>query len=279
MRPVISSAVYEGIVTHRRHAPHAHTFSYRLVQLYLDLDEIDVVFRNRWLWSVNRRNLAEWRRADYLGPRNIPLARAVRQRIASETGHAPTGPIRLLTHLRYAGYIFNPVSFYYCYGDDSTTLECIVAEITNTPWRERHAYVLPVASATSKGRRLAWGFDKTFHVSPFMPMERSYEWSFTPPGCNLHVHMRVLDIDRSEFDATLTLKRQRLDGRSLARVLWRYPFMTLRVITAIHWQALRLWLKHNPVHDHPRLRTQPVNLAIPPRDAMNATSTQAGDIQ
>jgi uncharacterized protein len=248
---MFASAVYEGVVRHRRYAPRAHAFSYRMAQLYLDLDEVDRVFRDRWLWSVGRPNLAQWRRSDYFGPGEVPLAEAVRERICRETGRAPSGPIRLLTHARYAGYIFNPVSFYYCYRPDGTTLDCVVAEITNTPWRERHAYVLPVSRAERRGRALAWEFDKTFHVSPFMPMERAYQWRFTVPGRALHVHMRVLEGDRVDFDATLALERRPLDGRALARVLWRYPLMTIQVITAIHWQALRLWLKDSPVYDHP----------------------------
>lgn len=248
-----ASAVYEGVVRHRRHAPREHAFSYRMAQLYLDLDEIDSIFRNRWLWSTERPNLAQWRRCDYLGPDDLPLAEAVRQRIASATGVAPSGPIRLLTHARYAGYIFNPVSFYYCYRSDGVTLDCVVAEITNTPWKERHAYVLPVAGASHRGRALEWAFHKTFHVSPFMAMQRAYEWKFTVPDRALHVHMRVLEADRLEFDATLALTRHPLDGRSLARVLWRYPLMTLQVIGAIHWEALCLWLKNTPVFDHGEL--------------------------
>jgi DUF1365 family protein len=248
---MVASAMYEGVVRHCRHTPREHAFSYRMAQLYLDLDEIDLIFRDRWLWSVGRRNLAEWRRSDYLGPPEMPLAQAVRQRIASATGFAPSGPIRLLTHARYAGYIFNPVSFYYCYQPDGVTLDCLVAEITNTPWKERYAYVLPVSGASYQGRALEWNFHKTFHVSPFMPLQRAYEWKFTVPDQALHVHMRVLEAERLEFEATLTLKRHPLDGRSLARVLWRYPLMTLQVIGVIHWQALRLWLKSTPVFDHP----------------------------
>ncbi|GAB2590729.1 DUF1365 domain-containing protein [Dyella jejuensis] len=250
-KPPLASAVYEGVVTHRRHAPHAHAFRYRMAQLYLDLDEIDSVFQQRWFWSARHRNLAEWRRADYLAPGDMPLAQAVRQRIAQQTGHAPGGPIRLLAHPRYAGQVFNPVSFYYCYAEDGTTLDCIVADITNTPWRERHAYVLPVANAQVHGRALHWRFGKAFHVSPFMAMQRGYDWRFTTPGDDLRVHMKVLDGERPEFDATLALARRPLDGRSLARVLWRYPLMTAQVVAAIHWQALRLWLKRNPVYDHP----------------------------
>lgn len=251
MNTPLASAVYEGTVTHRRHAPHPHAFSYRMAQLYLDLDEIDRVFEKRSLWSVNRRNLAEWRRSDYLGPTDVPLAEAVRRRIREQTGRTATGPIRMLTHLRYAGVVFNPVSFYYCYQNDGSTLDGVVAEITNTPWRERHAYVLSAADADMHGRTLHWHFEKCFHVSPFMPMDRAYDWRFTPPGDDLLVHMKVLDGGKPDFDATLSLQRRPLDGHALARVLWRYPLMTAQVVTAIHWQALRLWLKRNPVHDHP----------------------------
>jgi DUF1365 family protein len=249
--PALASAVYEGTVRHRRHTPRPHSFSYRVAQLYLDLDEIDRVFAGRWLWSARRRNLAAFRRADYLGPGELPLAEAVRRRVESAIGVRPLGPIRLLTHLRYFGYVFNPVSFYYCYTADARAVEHVVAEITNTPWRERHAYVLSANAAHRTGRALRWDLAKTFHVSPFLPMERDYRWSLSEPGPELHVHMDVLEQGRPEVDATLALRRRPIDSRSLARVLWRYPFMTLQVVAGIHWQALRLWLMRTPVYDHP----------------------------
>jgi len=247
----LASAIYSGWVRHRRHAPHPHAFRYRIFQLYLDLDELDRVFAGRRLWSINRRNLAEFRRSDYLGDPLTPLADAVRARVFEATGRTPTGPIRLLAHARYFGTSFNPVSFYYCYAADGSTLETIVAEITNTPWRERHAYVLPVAQAQRHGIALEWDFAKQFHVSPFLPMQRDYRWRFETPGRSLRVHMDVLKEGKPDFDATVVLEREPMTANALARVLWRFPLMTARVVAAIHWQALLIWLKRNPVYDHP----------------------------
>ena len=249
--PALASAVYEGVVTHHRHAPHPHSFRYKVAQVLLDLDELGAVFEHRWLWSNERANVAQFRRSDYLGPTSIPLIEAVRRRVEQAIGRRPAGPIRLLTHLRYFGFVFNPVSFYYCYAENGVDLECVVAEITNTPWKQRHAYVLPVATAQAHGRALHWTFPKTFHVSPFMPMDCEYDWRFTLPADHLAVHMNVMRNGQRAFDATLNLQAQPLTGASLARVLWRYPLMTAQVVGAIHWQALRLLVKGNPVHDHP----------------------------
>lgn len=256
MTAVAASAIYEGRVLHRRHAPAVHAFDYRIAQLYLDLDEAAHAFDGRALWSVDRRNLAEFRRSDYLAPHDRPLADVARDRVQQATGERPDGPVRLLAHLRYAGFVFNPVSFYYCHAANGA-LHSIVAEITNTPWQQRHAYVLPVRGARAAGRALHWAFDKAFHVSPFMAMRRRYDWRFTPPGDDLRVHMRVLDGAALEFDATLALHRRPLDGPGLARVLLRYPLMTAKVVGAIHWEALRLWLKRVPVHDHPGTARDP----------------------
>jgi uncharacterized protein len=250
--PALQSAVYEGVVRHHRLGPRAHAFSYRMAQLYLDLGEIERVFAGRWLWSRDARNVAEFRRSDYLAPGELPLCEAVRRLVQRHTGHRPAGPVRLLTHLRYAGYIFNPVSFYYCYGPDGTALEAIVAEITNTPWGERHAYVLAAESAERPAGDWEWAFPKAFHVSPFVGPSRDYAWRFSAPGERLRVRMRVLCAQGVELEATLRLQRRPMSGASLARVLWRYPLMTAKVIGAIHWEALRLWLKGTPVHDHAR---------------------------
>ena len=250
----LASAIYEGTVQHRRHAPNAHAFSYRMAMLYLDLSEVDEVFCGRWLWSSKHRNLAEFRRGDFLGDPQQPLDESVRMRVADAIGRMPEGPIRLLTHLRYFGHSFNPVSIYYCFEADGVTLDVVVAEITNTPWKQRHAYVLPVAAAERRGASMSWRFAKAFHVSPFMAMQHDYHWRLMPPAETLLVHMDVLQQEpgaRREFDATLTLRRRPIDAANLSRVLLRFPLMTTRIVSAIHWQALRLLLRGNPVHDHP----------------------------
>jgi len=252
----LASAVYRGRIQHRRHAPHPHAFRYPLFMLYLDLGELPKVFEGRWLWSVNRRNVAAFRREDFLGDPALPLDEAVRQRFSEVSGRRPEGPIRLLAHLRYFGHSFNPVSFYYCFAADGETLEGIVAEITNTPWKERHSYVLPIEQAEHGPDGLRWRFDKAFHVSPFIPMQRGYDWRFSLPGGPLRVHMNIEREDGRDFDATLSLRRYPLTGRALAGSLLRHPWMTARVVLAIHWQALLIWCRRNPVYDHtPKARS------------------------
>lgn len=226
---------------------------------FIDLAELPSLFEGRWLWSARRPALARFRREDYLGPMDIPLDTAVRNLVQKHSGRRPRGPIRLLTHLRFFGYSFNPVSFYYVYDERDTRVETIVAQITNTPWKERHAYVLPVTAAARVGRR-AWRFvfDKEFHVSPFMPMDMRYEWCFSAPAEGLHVHMENWVGNARDagplFDATLHLKRVPMTAGTLARALANFPLMTLKVASLIYWQALKLWLKRTPYHAHPTKR-------------------------
>jgi DUF1365 family protein len=252
----MNSALYTGWIQHRRFGPARNAFRYRIFMSWLDLAELERVFERRWFWSARRPALAWFRRADFLGPAHLPLDVAVRDRVQQHTGVRPRGPIRLLTHLRFFGYSFNPVSFYYVFDEADTHVETIVAEITNTPWRERHAYVLPVTRAKGAPHCWRFSFAKQFHVSPFMPMDLRYDWSFGTPGQGLHVHMEnhVCALDgarRLAFDATLHLRRREMTAASMAMALLRFPFITLRVSALIYWQALKLLFKRAPFHVHP----------------------------
>jgi DUF1365 family protein len=248
------SGIYSGTIRHRRHAPVKNAFTYKVFMLYLDLNEIEHLFDDSRLWSYEKPNLACWRRRDYIGPRDLPLEEAVRFRVKRHTGGDVNGPIRMLCHACYLGYCYNPVVFYYCFNEDDTALDAIIAEITNTPWGERHAYVLTESMNLGTETRKEFFFPKSFHVSPFMPMDIDYNWRFTTPGQRISIHMRNLRDDALLFDATLNLQRQPFTAANLRRTLWHNPSMTMKVVTMIHWQALKLWWKRTPFFDHPARR-------------------------
>jgi predicted NAD/FAD-binding protein/DUF1365 family protein len=226
-RGVTASAIYEGTLSHARGAP-PHAFAVDLRMLYLDLDELPTLRLGPWL---------SFRRRDYLGDPARPLALAVADEVERQLGARPDGPIRALTQVRSLGYVFNPVTFYYCF-DRRERVVAVAAEITNTPWSERHTYVVP---------RGGGELDKRFHVSPFFPMSQRYRWKFSPPGDELTVEMENLEAERRTFRARLALRRRPLDRRAL---LTR-PLMPWKVHASIYWQALRLFLKGAPFHGHP----------------------------
>lgn len=254
----LASALYHGGVRHVRHAPRAHRFQYGVSYFFLDLDEVSKVFAGRRVFTLDRPGLVAFRREDHLGDPRQPLREAVGDLVQERTGRRPPGPVRVLTLPRYLGCGFNPVSFYYVYDAAGERVECVVAHITNTPWRERHAYVLDRADSVADGSRLRFRFAKNFHVSPFLPMDMAYDWRFTSPGPSLAIHMENRREGRLVFEATMALRREEISAAALRRCLVRRPLQTVAVVAAIHWQALKLWLKRCPFHPHPKWREAPL---------------------
>jgi len=245
-----ASGIYEGFVSHCRFSPSRHRFRYRVFMMYLDLAELDAVLAQSPFWSTSRFSPARFRREDYLGNPNEPLPEAVKRRVLEETGEYPAGTVRMLTNLRYFGFIINPITCYYCF-NALDELQYIVAEVTNTPWGERHSYVIP---ATPGNNRTQATFGKDHHVSPFMPMDMTYQWRSSVPGGQLFVYMENHREGNRVFNAAMHLKRREITASALNRILAAYPVMTLKVAWGIYWQAMRLWWKKTPFHPHPRRR-------------------------
>jgi DUF1365 family protein len=235
------SCIYEGTLRHRRFEVTERSFTHRMALAYLDLDELPSLLGGRLL--ARRPGLLRFRRRDYLGARDVPLRQAIEEVVGCELG-----PIRVLTQLRSFGMCFNPVSFYYCFSEDER-LRAVVAEVTNTPWGERHRYVL---HATGDESVVHGGFDKAMHVSPFMGMDQRYAWRLAAPGQTLSVQIENRDGEGTvAFDATLAMRRHALTPRSARALTRRYPFASLRVLALIYGHAVGLKLAGVPVHRHP----------------------------
>jgi len=219
--------------------------------MYLDLDELPTLFNGRWFWSASRPALARFRRDDHLGPGDKPLADVIRDLVERDTGKRPEGPVRLLTNLSYFGYCFNPVSFYYCFAADGEMVEYIVSEVNNTPWGERDTYVLDCKHDDPRAESWRFRPKKKMHVSPFMPMDVEYDWALSRPNDQLSIYMANTENGSRIFDAAINMNRKAIGAWSLTGVLLRFPLMTTKIIFAIHWEALRLWVKRCPLYVHP----------------------------
>jgi DUF1365 family protein len=262
----LQSQWLEGTIRHRRKAPVSHEFSYHTGMLALDLREWHSITRISPLFSLEKFNWLSLRRADYLAPEEGDLLETVSRQVEEATGWRPDGPVQLIAHPRYFGYVFNPVSFYFCYdkGDqpsEGAVPRVILAQITNTPWKERHVYcleplredesALPDSSTAPQWRSERFEFSKRFHVSPFNPMNQHYRWTFNFRGPELRVHMNVLQDDEKQFDATLVVHRTPLDRKTLHKSLRQFPLEAFKVTAGIYWHALKLKLKGAKFFTHP----------------------------
>jgi hypothetical protein len=245
----LRSGIYEGTVIHHRFEPLDHRFSYRITMTALDLDEIGQVVALHPLWSVSRPNAVSFRREDYLGDPSVPLDVAVRDLVGERTGRRPTGPITLLTHVRTWGWLFNPISVYYCFDGTGDEVEATVVEVTNTPWHERTSYVLD-----GIGSHVV---DKEMHVSPFLPMDLQHRFVIGAPGDRLVLGVDDLRAGTTVFAASMVLTRRPASRAALGRVLWRFPLMTMRVSWGIYRQALTLRWRGVRIHPHPGRAADP----------------------
>ncbi|WP_426571905.1 DUF1365 domain-containing protein [Aquihabitans sp. McL0605] len=250
MTAPVHSALYEGTVRHARLDATPHAFTYQVLMAWLDLDELPAALDAHPLWSARRWAPVCFQRRDFHGDPDLPLDTAVRDTVERELGRRPEGPIRLLAHLRTWGWAFNPIAFYFVLSPDGSQVDTLLAEVTNTPWRERHAYVVPVnAPELVEPVR----FPKAMHVSPFLDLDLDHSLAFTRPGAD-HLTIRMDDWrgDHRELAATLSLRRLPLDHRSMARTLRRHPLPAQRVSAGIYREALKLRWKQAPFRHHPQ---------------------------
>lgn len=249
-RAQFESAIYRGTVRHRRFAPRRHEFSLPLFMMWLKVEEIPALLDSCWQFGRGRLSWARFRRADYIGPADQGIDTAVRNRIAELSGMSPEkiqGDVFMLCHLRYLGVYFSPLTLYYLRQEGCWRY--LLAEVSNTPWNQRHYYLLDATDPADHA--------KAFHVSPFNPMDQDYRWRLTLPdrrhrGCVVHIESWNREHQPGKaFDATLALRRYPLNQTELTRVLLRTPVQTLSVMTGIYWQALKLFCKRLPVYRHP----------------------------
>jgi len=258
------SCIYEGTVTHRRREPVTHAFQYRLFMVWLDLDELPSLVGPGRMIAASRHATRAFLRGDHLFDRAAPLDREVRGVIRDQTGRSPDGPIRLLTQLRYFGFYLSPLNLFFVYDRQGARVEYVVAEVNNTPWNERHCYVLWDGNRVGDADEMQFSHAKDFHVSPFMGMDMEYQWRISEPGERLTVQLANRRDSRELFDAGLALRRLDLNPRQLRRMTLRYPLMTARISSAIYYQALKLWWKKCPFYTHPKRRSDaPSPTAIP----------------
>lgn len=248
------SAIYSGFVRHRRFTPREHAFDYKLFMLLLKTDEIARLLDRFWQLGSGALSWGRFRRQDYIAPTDLSIDAAVWEKMAEISGQPAEhfhGETFLLCHLRYMGIYFSPLNLYYLKQNGQFTY--LLAEVSNTPWNERHYYLLDIDQPEPHA--------KAFHVSPFNPMNQSYSWRLVPPQpeqgrCLVHIESASGETGEKVFDATLSLQRVALNQAELTRVMLKTPAQTASVVAGIYWQALKLYFKRVPLYRHPGSNNQ-----------------------
>jgi uncharacterized protein len=255
-----NSTLYVGRVTHHRLRPRRHSLAYRAYWLFLDFDEIEALTRRLRLFSHNRFNLFAFYTADHADGGQQPLRTTVEQHLATAGIAYDGGPIKLLTMPRLVGYVFNPLSIYFCYRKDDS-IAALLYEVTNT-FGERHSYLL--ATSDAHGGVLRQRCAKRLYVSPFLGMDMRYGFSVAEPDETVRVIVRGSDAEGDIIVASLVGTRRPLTDANLLRLALTYPFMTLKVTLGIHWEAFLLWLKGVRPQPKPEAPKKPISVSPPP---------------
>ena len=245
----MNTAFYVGRLSHARLTPKSHHFSYPVFMPLVDVDAVESITDQVPFWSQKRLAPARFVRSDFIGDQDISISEAIKARILEITGKSFSGQIFLLANWRYFGLQNNPIACYFCRGNDTNKLDYIVAEVTNTPWGERHSYVLPV---TDSEEPFQTEFTKELHVSPFHGMDQRYRWLSTTPSESLAIKLTNIEQNQRVFHAVLQLRRVPVSARTGLMLLVRFPLETAKVTLGIYWQALLLFFRRIPLYSHPK---------------------------
>ena len=247
---MLKSAIYSGTVFHSRKKPFNHEFKYSLFMAFINLKEINTILPNSILWGINKKALLSFHRSDYLKRPEKILIDAVKNLVFERIGKKIKGPIYLLAHLRTLGHCFNPVSFYYCFDESEKKVDAIIVEVTNTPWKQRFSYVIDCQSSIKNKHHMDIQ-KKQLHVSPFFKMNHQYHFSISNPKNIISINIANFERGEKVHESVLSLNKKKFSKKSLIQSLINYPFMTLKVVSAIHWQATKLWFKGAKFYNNP----------------------------